>query len=447
MRFGESGISAPIMSAPESPRVLVGVSGGIAAYKTPDLVRRLRRDGVAVRVVMTAGAREFVTPLTFQAVSGLPVHQDLLDPAAEAAMGHIELARWAQAILIAPATANTLARLAAGLAEDLLGTVCLASRAPLAVAPAMNQAMWAHPATAANVATLRSRGVHVWGPDSGSQACGDEGPGRMLEPETLCGHVRTLLAGLRDPGTASGPLAGRCVLVTAGPTRERIDPVRYLSNDSSGKQGFAVAAAAAEAGARVILVAGPTDQPTPPGIERVDVDSAREMLEAVLARLDGCDVFVAVAAVADFRPASVAEQKLKKEALGDGTVLTLERNPDVLATVAARSPRPFTVGFAAETEAVLENARAKRARKGADLIVANDVSDPAIGFAGDANEVTLVWADGEEALPRASKGDVARTLVARIAARLPSAARAPDASAASPAADGSGGHGFTGPRR
>lgn len=392
-------------------RVLLGVTGGIAAYKACELCRRLLDRGAEVQVVMTAAGTRFVTPLTLQALSGRPVRTDLLDPAAEAAMGHIELARWADLILVAPASADFLARLAAGTADDLLTTACLASDAPIAVAPAMNQAMWRSPATRRNVTTLIGDGVLIWGPGSGSQACGDEGPGRMLEPAELLDHVQATL-------NRRGILAGRHVVITAGPTREPLDPVRYLSNHSSGKQGFALAAAAAEAGARVSLIAGPVALPTPEGVERIDVLTAREMLAAAeQCCRSGADVFIGVAAVADYRPATAAEQKIKKAASEDGFTLTLVENPDIIATIAGSTPRPFTVAFAAETEQLVGHARAKLLRKKVDMVVANDVSRQDIGFGSDDNGVTLVTAEGDEELPAMPKTALARLLVERIAGR------------------------------
>lgn len=392
-------------------RVLLGVTGGIAAYKACELCRRLLDSGAEVQVVMTAAGTRFVTPLTLQALSGRPVRTDLLDPSAEAAMGHIELARWADLILVAPASADFLARLAAGSADDLLSTACLASDAPIAVAPAMNQAMWRSPATRRNVATLIGDGVHVWGPGSGSQACGDEGPGRMLEPAELLDHVQATLS-------RRGILAGRHVVITAGPTREPLDPVRYLSNHSSGKQGFALAAAAAEAGARVSLIAGPVALPTPKDVERIDVLTAREMLAAAeQCCRAGADVFIGVAAVADYRPATPAEQKIKKTDADAGFTLTLVENPDIIATIAGSTPRPFTVAFAAETEQLVAHARAKLLRKKVDMVVANDVSRTDIGFGSDDNGVTLVTAEGDEELPAMPKTALARLLVERIAGR------------------------------
>jgi phosphopantothenoylcysteine decarboxylase/phosphopantothenate--cysteine ligase len=390
--------------------VLLGVSGGIAAYKSAELIRQLQGLGATVRVIMTRGAREFITPLTLQALSGHPVHTELLDEAAEQGMGHIELARWADLVLVAPATADLIARLAAGRADDLLSTVVLASPAPLLIAPAMNQQMWRDPATAANMATLLERGAKQIGPAEGEQACGDLGPGRLAEPAAIAEAAAGLFA--------SGLLAGRRVLITAGPTREALDPVRYLSNHSSGRMGYALARAAVDAGAVTTLVSGPVQLPTPDHVTRRDVESAREMLEATLAQLDSgpCDIFIACAAVADYRPASVSSSKIKKDA-GQIT-LSLERNPDIVATVAARQPRPFTVGFAAETDAVLEYARRKLQEKNLDMIVANDVSDTGIGFNSAENEVCVLWPGGQRQLPRSGKGLVARGIVELIAQRI-----------------------------
>jgi phosphopantothenoylcysteine decarboxylase/phosphopantothenate--cysteine ligase len=390
-------------------RIIVGVGAGIAAYKTPDLVRRLRDAGAEVRVVMTAGAAQFVTPLTFQAVSGQPVRDDLWDRDAEAAMGHIELARWAELILIAPATADLLARLAAGMANDLLTTLCLATEAPVAVAPAMNRVMWDHAATRANVATLRSRGVTLLGPGAGAQACGETGAGRMLEPLELVAGVAPLLA---PPVPQS--LAGLRVLLTAGPTRERIDPVRFISNRSSGKMGFAIAAAARAAGAVVTVVAGPVHLPTPTGVRRVDVESAADMLVAVQREVAGADIFISTAAVADYRPAAPAAQKIKKTA--STLDIEVERTVDILATVAAAASRPFVVGFAAETENVEQHARGKLLRKNLDMIAANEVGDDKV-FEKDDNALMVLWGGGRQDLGPGSKTELARELVAMIAAR------------------------------
>jgi phosphopantothenoylcysteine decarboxylase/phosphopantothenate--cysteine ligase len=389
----------------QGKRILLGVTGGIAAYKSPDLVRRLRERGAEVQVVMTAAAREFVTATTFQAVSGRPVRTDLWDAAAEAAMGHIELARWAEVILIAPATADFLARLAAGQADDLLTTLCLATEAPVAVAPAMNHVMWSNAATRANVATLQQRGIQIFGPGAGDQACGEIGEGRMLEPLDLVDRIATLPSG-------NGPLRGRRVLISAGPTRERIDPVRFISNRSSGKMGFAVAQAAREAGAEVVLVSGPVSLPTPSGVRRIDVESAADMLTAVLKEVEGTDIFISTAAVADYRPARPAEQKIKKTS--DTLDLCMERTSDVLATVAARADRPFVVGFAAETESVEQNARLKLLKKNLDMIAANEVGHDK-AFDCEDNQLIVLWRSGRHELGKASKLALARELVALIA--------------------------------
>lgn len=397
------------MTTLRNRQIIVGVTGGIAAYKTAELVRLLRRQQAQVRVVMTAAAQEFITPLTMQALSGQPVHTALLDTTAEAGMGHIELARWGELLLVAPATADFLARLAHGLADDLLTTVCLASNAQLLVAPAMNQAMWRNAATVANIEVLRQRGVQILGPDEGLQACGDTGPGRMLEPAAL-------LAAL-DGGTASPLLAGKRVVVTAGPTREAIDPVRYITNHSSGKMGYALAQAAAEAGAQVTLVSGPVSLPVPPGVERIDVVSAAQMQQVCDTVCLYADVFIAAAAVADYRPKHVPEQKIKKGD-SDGLNLALVQNDDILAGIARQHPGLLTVGFAAETHNLLEYARAKRLRKGADLIIANDVSVAGIGFDSDDNAATLISNLDEVVFPRQPKRQLARALVQAIAGHL-----------------------------
>jgi len=396
-------------------RILLGVSGGIAAYKSADLVRRLGDVGAEVRVVMTAGAQEFVRPLTFQAVSGNPVHTSLLDPEAEAAMGHIELARWADGVLIAPASANVIARLANGLADDLLTTLCLATEAPVAIAPAMNRVMWSHPATLANVTRLAERNVTVLGPGDGDQACGEIGSGRMLEPLDLVDG----LAGL-FPAPA---LTGLHVLLTAGPTREAIDPVRYISNRSSGRMGFAVAAAAARSGARVTLVTGPVELVTPPGVERVDVESAAQMHQAVMERLVDCSIFIACAAVADYRVATPADAKIKKR--NAGMALELVRNPDILADVASVEQPPFTVGFAAETHDLQANAEDKRRRKGVDMIAANWVGRPIGGFEAADNALEVSWEGGRVALESKPKTRLAVELLELIGARY-RASRTPD---------------------
>jgi phosphopantothenoylcysteine decarboxylase/phosphopantothenate--cysteine ligase len=389
-------------------RILLGVSGGIAAYKSCELVRRLGDLDAEVRVVMTENAAHFVSATTFQALSGQPVRSSLWDAEAEAAMGHIELARWAERIVIAPASADLIARLAHGMANDLLTTVCLASAAPLYVAPAMNQQMWAHPAVQANVDTLRQRGVHILGPASGDQACGDIGSGRMLEPLEL----RAAIVG----SFGNEVLRGLKVVVSAGPTYEDIDPVRFIGNRSSGRMGFAVAEAAAQAGAEVTLVAGPVSMATPPGIaRRIDVRSAEQMRDAVVGASNGAHIYIAAAAVGDYRPAEVAEQKLKKHD-GQPLELRLAENPDILATLAAQTVRPFLVGFAAETHDVERYAQDKLKRKGLDMIAANQVGG-GLGFEAADNALTLYGPEGAIELPRASKTELARQLVAKVAER------------------------------
>ena len=397
------------MQHSERRRVLLGVTGGIAAYKSPDLVRRLAETGAEVQVVMTKAAQEFVTPQTFQAVSGKPVRTDLWDAAAEAAMGHIELARWADEILIAPATADFLARLAHGFADDLLTTLCLATDAPISVAPAMNRLMWANVATQANVKLLAQRGVKILGPGLGEQACGETGAGRMLEPNEI---VRELVR------SSSGYLQGLKVVVTAGPTRECIDPVRFITNRSSGKMGFSVAEAMRDEGADVILVSGPVNLATPWGVKRIDVETAEEMLEQVRANITGAHIFVATAAVSDYRAATVACEKIKKAS--DSMNLALTRTPDILATVGTWEPRPFLVGFAAETEFVERNALIKLEKKRLDMIAANKVGG-GLAFDRDENALTVYWPDGKRELAMCSKGELARHLVALIAERYRSA--------------------------
>lgn len=397
------------MSAQTPARWLLGVTGGVAAYKSVELVRRARERGIEVQVVMTEAATHFVGAASFQAVSGRPVRTSLWDPAAEAAMGHIELARWASQILIAPATADVIARLAAGFADDLLTTVCLASAAPLALAPAMNQQMWAHPAVGANLATLQARGARVLGPASGAQACGDVGAGRMLEPQELL-----------DALYAPGPLTGLRVVVSAGPTLEDLDPVRFIGNRSSGKMGFAIAAEAAAQGAQVSLIAGPVHLGTPPGCARVDVRSAVEMRDAVVAACAQADIYIGAAAVADYRPLSSNAHKIKKSQ--DRMQLELVRNPDIIAELGARTPRPFLVGFAAETQDVLAYARGKLAAKGLDMVVANRVG-PDAAFDRDDNAVTAVCAEAEFDLGHADKRELARRLWALIQTRRQGAAQ------------------------
>jgi phosphopantothenoylcysteine decarboxylase/phosphopantothenate--cysteine ligase len=395
-------------------RILLGVTGGIAAYKAAELVRLLRARNVAVQVVMTAAARRFVAPVTFQALSGRVVRSELWDEQAEAAMGHIELARWAELVLVAPASADFLARLAQGRADDLLSTLCLATAAPIWVAPAMNHLMWRNAATKANVATLKARGMEVLGPAEGDQACGETGPGRLVEPADI---VTALLG--RAP---HGPLAGRHVVVTAGPTREAVDPVRFISNRSSGKMGFAVAGAARAAGARVTLIAGPVSLPTPEGVTRLDVESAQQMYDCVLGNIKDADIYIGAAAVADYRPTNYAECKIKKTA--DSMELALTRAPDILAAVAALARRPFVVGFAAETNDIERHARDKLVRKRLDLIAANDVSEGRV-FERDDNALLVLWPSGRRELQQKNKCELAHEFVALVAERYLEACTAP----------------------
>lgn len=389
-------------------RILLGITAGIAAYKAAELARLLVKDGAQVRAVMTPSATEFLGPMTLQAITGEVVRDRLFDAAHEAAMGHIELARWADLVVVAPATADFLARAAGGMADDLLTTLCLASDAPLLLAPAMNQAMWRHAATQANAAVLRERGVQLLGPDDGQQACGDVGPGRMLEPSAILAAVAQRLA--------DGRLAGRRVVLTAGPTREALDPVRYLGNRSSGKMGFALAEALVAQGADVILVAGPVALTTPDGVQRFDVETARDMHAAVFAAINGADIFVACAAVADYRPADVAAQKIKKQDV-DTLSVELVRNPDILAEVSALPERPFCVGFAAETNDVADYAERKRSTKGLDMIAANQVG-ASQGFEADDNALLVIWEGGRRALPMQSKRQLADQLVDLIVERF-----------------------------
>ena len=389
-------------------RILLGVTGGIAAYKSADLVRRLQDAGAEVRVVMTQGACEFITPLTMQALSGHPVHTDLLDPRAEAAMGHIELARWADLVLIAPASADFLARLAYGHGNDLLATLCLATGAPVAVAPAMNQQMWADQATQKNQLILQEKGIHIFGPGAGSQACGEVGPGRMQDPVEIIQQAAEVFD--------YDLLTGKHLVIPAGPPREPIDPVRYLTNKSSGKMGFALAQAAAEAGARVTLIAGPVALDTPNRVKRIDVVRAEDMHEASLKAVEeGCDIFIATAAVADYRPTVTADHKIKKST--EEIHLTLVKNPDIIAAVASHAKRPFTVGFAAETQDVIEYAQGKLKSKKLDMIATNDVSGTNVGFNSDNNALTVIWPGGHKVLPLASKAQIAKQLIELIAIR------------------------------
>ncbi|ENK1959134.1 bifunctional phosphopantothenoylcysteine decarboxylase/phosphopantothenate--cysteine ligase CoaBC [Vibrio cholerae] len=385
-------------------KILLGISGGIAAYKCAELTRRLVERGAAVQVVMTHAAKEFITPLTMQAVSGRPVSDSLLDPAAEASMGHIELAKWADLVLLAPATADLIARMAAGMGNDLLTTLILATNAPVAIAPAMNQQMYRNIATQENLQTLIRRGYLTWGPAAGEQACGDVGPGRMLEPMELVAHCENFFA--------PKILVGKRVLITAGPTREALDPVRYITNHSSGKMGFALAKAAAQLGADVTLVSGPVHLPTPVGVNRIDVQSGLEMHSAVMKEATSHQIFIACAAVADYRPQTVAEQKIKKSRDNDTLTIEMVKNPDIVASVAALTEnRPFTVGFAAETQDVEIYARSKLVRKNLDMICANDVSIAGQGFNSNDNALTLFWKEGQHSLPLTSKDALASAVM------------------------------------
>jgi len=394
-----------------SMNVLLGITGGIAAYKTPDLVRRLRAQGAEVQIVMTASAEEFVTGTALQAVSGRPVRANLWDKEAEASMSHIELARWADVVLIAPATAEIMARLVAGAGADLLTTLCLATEAPLAIAPAMNHVMWANAAVQSNRKTLEERGVRILGPDYGSQACGETGAGRMLDPD----EIAAIVCGPElSANTGEALLTGKTVLVTAGPTREPIDPVRYITNRSSGKMGYAIASAAALQGAKVLLVSGPVSLVEPSGVEVVHVNTAEEMYAATHKNIKGIDIFIAAAAVSDYRPASSSQQKIKKSE--ETMRLDLVRSEDILASVAALDDAPFTIGFAAETENVHDYALGKLANKKLDMIVANKVGDDC-GFDCDDNVVDVYWRDGEQSFPRAAKTDLAHQIVRLVAER------------------------------
>lgn len=391
----------------QGKRVLLGVSGGIAAYKTPDLVRKLTAKGASVRVVLTASAEHFVSPLALQAVSGNTVSNDLLDPAAEAAMGHIELARWADYLVIAPATANLLAKMACGIADDLLTTLYLATTAKLVVAPAMNQQMWQAPAVKRNVAQLENDGAMFIGPAAGEQACGDVGPGRMVEPQDIADF-------LDSASHFNSSLSGKTVLITAGPTREAIDPVRYISNHSSGKMGYALANAARAAGAKVVLVSGPVCLTTPYGVTRINVDSAQNMHNAVMNEVANADIFIACAAVADYRAIDKAENKIKKTS--DELTLTFTKNPDILKDVAALPDAPFTLGFAAESQNVEHYARGKLEKKKLNMIAANDISVEGLGFNSEHNALHVFWPEGDKKLLSDSKTNLAHTLIALMAA-------------------------------
>lgn len=390
-------------------KILLGISGGIAAYKTPELVRRLRECGAEVRVVMTEAAKAFITPLTLQAVSGYPVSDSLLDPAAEAAMGHIEIGKWADIVILAPATADIIARLAAGMANDLVTAVCLATAAPIAIVPAMNQQMYRAAATQHNIELLTTRQTLIWGPDTGSQACGDIGPGRMPDPMTIVEFAKEYFS-------RQDSLKNLKIMISAGPTQEALDPVRYISNHSSGKMGFAIAAAAAARGASVTLVSGPVALPTPDRVQRINVSSALEMEAAVQAYVQQQNIFISCAAVADYRAVEIADKKIKKQ--GDEITLKLIKNPDIVAGVAAlKKNRPFVVGFAAETNNMEEYARQKRITKNLDLICANDVSQIDRGFNSDNNALHLIWQTGDKTLPYTSKALLSQLLLDEIVTR------------------------------
>lgn len=392
-----------------SKKIVLGITGGIAAYKCAELTRRLTENGAQVKVVMTDSAQQFITPLTMQAVSGNPVSTSLLDPAAEAAMGHIEFAKWADLILIAPASANTIAKMAHGMADDLLTTLVLATPAKVAIAPAMNQQMYAHPATQQNLQKLSEYGVSIWGPASGEQACGDVGKGRMLEPNEL---VELCLMREDTP-----LLAGKTVTITAGPTREALDPVRFISNHSSGKMGFSLARAAKALGAKVNLISGPVNLTTPSEVNRFDVESAQQMHDAAMELAVNSDVFIGCAAVADYKATTTANNKIKKQ--GDTMTIELSKNPDIIASVAAlKANRPFTVGFAAETNDVANYAKGKLKNKNLDMICANDVSDSSIGFNSENNAMTLFWPEGERHLSLQSKQQISHLILKEIASKL-----------------------------
>ena len=398
------------MSTIKGANILLGISGGIAAYKCPELVRRLKELEANVQVVLSNNAHEFVTKLTLQALSGNPVRQSLWDPQAEAAMSHIELAKWADMILIAPATANCISKLSNGLADDLLSTLVLATEAQILVAPSMNQKMFSHPATQANLKRIKELNYRIIGPDSGWQACGDEGPGRMTAPE----EIVEIIIKFYDPLPQQKNLRGLNIMVTAGPTRERLDPVRYITNDSSGKQGLAIVQAAVEKGANVTLIAGPNVGPTASEVRRIDIESAIEMNEAVQSQLSGINLFIGVAAIADFRPTSFVEEKIKRANIGPNQIIELSENPDIIANVAKKKKGTIVVGFAAETSDPIKNAREKRIRKGIDAIVVNNVSDKTIGFNSNENAFTLIHPKGEMTFAKKPKRALADELLESI---------------------------------
>ncbi|MGB0459419.1 MAG: bifunctional phosphopantothenoylcysteine decarboxylase/phosphopantothenate--cysteine ligase CoaBC [Porticoccaceae bacterium] len=396
------------MSSLSQKRIILGITGGIAAYKSAEIARRLQDHGAEVRVIMTDSAQEFIRPLTLQALTGKPVHTDLLDTKAEAAMGHIELARWADAILVAPATANFMAALSQGTAHDLLTTVCLASSGKIIVAPAMNQAMWSQPASQQNIECLKRRGITILEPDNGVQACGDIGPGRLQQPDIIVEQMGSIFD--------SGILSGKKVVITAGPTREAIDPVRYISNHSSGKMGYALASAMTDAGASVTLISGPVSLQCPDRCELISVVSADDMLAAASLAVKKADIFISSAAVADYRVAEVASQKIKKKS--DKMSLNLSKTPDIVAILSENNPNLFVVGFAAETEQVEAHAREKLDRKQLNVIIANDVSRMDIGFNSDDNEAIWIDADNSQILSKKSKAQLAREIAVLIANKI-----------------------------
>ena len=398
------------MSSLSQKRIILGITGGIAAYKSAEIARRLQDQGAEVRVIMTDSAQEFIRPLTLQALTGKPVHTDLLDPKAEAAMGHIELARWADAILIAPATANFMAALSQGIANDLLTTVCLAASGKIVVAPAMNQAMWSQPASQENITRLKQRGITIFEPDSGIQACGDIGPGRLQQPEAIVERF----SGIFD----SNVLSGKQVIITAGPTREAIDPVRYISNHSSGKMGYALASAMIDAGASVTLISGPVSIEKPERCEFIPVISAKDMLEAASSAAEKADIFISAAAVADYFVTDIATHKIKKKS--DKMSINVSKTPDIVAILSKNNPKMFVVGFAAETKQVETHAREKLHRKKMDAIIANDISRDDIGFNSDDNEA--LWIDAESciSLNKKSKTQLAREIAVLIANKITS---------------------------
>ncbi|MDP6315115.1 MAG: bifunctional phosphopantothenoylcysteine decarboxylase/phosphopantothenate--cysteine ligase CoaBC [Pseudomonadales bacterium] len=395
-------------------RILLGITGGIAAYKAAELVRRFQDQGAEVRVVMTHAATEFITPLTMQALSGFPVHLDILDTETESVMGHIELARWADLLIVAPASADFIARYCGGHGNDLLTTICLAAECHIAIVPAMNQAMWSNEQTQINIEYLQQSKVHLFGPDEGQQACGEVGLGRLLEVDQIVSSTVAIFP--------TEKLLGKKVVITAGPTREAIDPVRYITNHSSGKQGYALAEAAVDAGAEVVLVSGPSTLSPPDRVRTIDVISASDMFSAVMSEIDDCDIFIGVAAVADFRPVSSAKHKIKKDGAPSNQSISIElvENPDIIASVASRKNKPFTVGFAAETENLLDNARLKLKKKNLDMIVANDVSDTSIGFNSEDNASTILMSDEQISLPKTSKRNVSGKIIDVIVEKVKS---------------------------